>query len=52
MIVRVGLTDQFYGAVVRDVASIVIMIPSSHVSVRRRTLGMARCPVLPMYGSL
>jgi hypothetical protein len=38
--------------VVRGVVSPVVMSPLSPVNVRTRTLGMARCPVLPLYGSL
>jgi hypothetical protein len=44
--------DQSHGAVVQGVASPIDMSPLSPVSVRRHTLGMARCPVLLMYGSL
>ena len=38
-----GPMDQSHLAVVRSVASPVIMTPSSPVNVRRRTLGMASC---------
>jgi hypothetical protein len=44
-------TDQSHGAVVRSVASPIVKSPTLPVNMRRRTLGMARCPVLPMYGS-
>jgi hypothetical protein len=47
-----GSTDQSQSVVVRCVASRVVMGPSSPASVRMCTLGLARCPVLPIYESL
>jgi hypothetical protein len=47
-----GSTDQSQSVVVCGMASPVVMGPSVPTSVRRHTFGMARYPVLPMYGSL
>jgi hypothetical protein len=40
------------GSVICDVASPVVMSPSSLASIHKRTLGMARCPIFPTYGTL